>query len=101
MKRYRSHSRLLLIQAMVLLSLLILAAAPALSFAQAPTTLLDRILARGYILVGTCGDYKPFTYSEKGYLMPRDVVLKAFVDQWLHLSLMDGTFQKIYDSWLK
>jgi len=44
---------------------------------------------------------KPFTYSEKGYLMPRYIVLKAFVDQWLHLSLMDGTFQKIYDNWLK
>ena len=44
---------------------------------------------------------KPFTYSEKGYLMPRDFVLKAFVDQWLHLTLMDGTFQKIYDNWLK
>ncbi len=44
---------------------------------------------------------KPFTYSEKGYLMPRDIVFKAFVDQWLHLSLMDGSFQKIYDKWLK
>ena len=38
---------------------------------------------------------KPFTYSEKGYLMPRDMVFKAFVDQWLHLTLMGGTFQKI------
>ena len=270
MKKHGSHSRSWLIQTMVLLSLMILVATPALSFVQAPATLLDRILARGYILVGTCGDYKPFTYldpatqefsgididmakelgkalgvetrfvkttwptlmddfhkglfdigmggisvnlgrqktgffsihylsdgktpitlkenvakfqtleqidqpgvkvivnpggtnerfarahikkaeiivyndnvtifdqivqgkadlmitdaietvlqqklhpqlaavhpdkpftySEKGYLMPRDVVLKAFVDQWLHLSLMDGTFQKIYDSWLK
>ena len=44
---------------------------------------------------------KPFTYSEKGYLMPRDIVLKAFVDQWLHLTLRGGTFQKIYDNWLK
>jgi cyclohexadienyl dehydratase len=270
MKKHWSQSHPLLIQTIIFLSLLILAAAPAVAFVQAPTTLLDRILARGYILVGTCGDYKPFTYldpntkefsgididmanelgkalgvetrfvkttwptlmddfhkgrfdigmggisvnlgrqktgffsihylsdgktpitrkenvakfqtlqqidqpgvrvivnpggtnerfarahlkkaeiivyddnvtifdqivqgkadlmitdaietvlqqklhpqlaavhpdkpftySEKGYLMPRDVVLKAFVDQWLHLSLMDGTFQKIYDNWLK
>ena len=44
---------------------------------------------------------KPFTYSEKGYLMPRDMVFKAFVDQWLHLAIMSGTFQKTYDKWLK
>jgi cyclohexadienyl dehydratase len=44
---------------------------------------------------------KPFTYSEKGYLMPRDLVFKLWVDQWLHLALSDGTFRKIYDAWLK
>lgn len=44
---------------------------------------------------------EPFTYSEKGYLMPRDIVLKEFVDQWLHLTLMDGSFSKIFDKWLK
>jgi cyclohexadienyl dehydratase len=44
---------------------------------------------------------EPFTYSEKGYMMPRDIVLKAFVDQWLHLALMDGTYKKISDKWLK
>lgn len=44
---------------------------------------------------------KPFTYSEKGYLMPRDIIFKFWVDQWLHLALKDGTFQKIYDKWLK
>jgi cyclohexadienyl dehydratase len=44
---------------------------------------------------------KPFTYSEKGYLLPQDVVLKFWVDQWLHLTLQDGTFQKFYDKWLK
>lgn len=270
MKKRRSMPHPLLIQTVVLLSLLILATTPVVAFVQAPTTLLDRILARGYIFVGTCGDYKPFTYldpdtkkfsgididmaynlgkalgvetrfvkttwptlmddfhegrfdigmggisvnlgrqktgffsihylrdgktpitlkenvdkfqtlqqidqpgvkvivnpggtnerfarghikraeiiiyddnvtifdqivqgkadlmitdaveavlqqklspqlaavhpdqpftySEKGYLMPRDVALKAFVDQWLHLALMDGTFQEIYDKWMK
>lgn len=44
---------------------------------------------------------KPFTYSEKGYLMPRDLVFKLWVDQWLHLAMNDGTFRKIYDAWLK
>ncbi len=44
---------------------------------------------------------KPFTYSEKGYLMPRDMIFKAFVDQWLHLAIMNGTWQEIYDKWLK
>jgi cyclohexadienyl dehydratase len=44
---------------------------------------------------------KPFTYSEKGYLMPRDTIFKFWVDQWLHLALSDGTFRKIYDKWLK
>ncbi|GJC89999.1 cyclohexadienyl dehydratase [Colletotrichum liriopes] len=34
---------------------------PSLSYANA-TSLLDTILARGYINVGTTGDYKPFTY---------------------------------------
>jgi cyclohexadienyl dehydratase len=44
---------------------------------------------------------KPFTYSEKGYLMPRDLAFKLWVDQWLHLALSDGTFHKIYAAWLK
>ena len=25
--------------------------------------------------------------------------LKAFVDQWLHVSMEDGSFQKIYGAW--
>lgn len=43
----------------------------------------------------------PFTYSEKGYVMPRDLIFKEFVDQWLHLSLQDGTFDEIYNKWVK
>src|SRR3954470_7332752 len=35
---------------------------------------------------------KPFDFAEKAYWMQRDPALKAFVDQWLHLSLEDGTF---------
>lgn len=44
---------------------------------------------------------QPFTYSEKGYLLPQDIFLKLWVDQWLHLTLKDKTFQKFYDKWLK
>lgn len=43
----------------------------------------------------------PFTYSEKGYLLPRgDEVWKAWVDQWLHLSKATGEFDAIKDEWL-
>jgi len=44
---------------------------------------------------------QPFTFAEKAYMMPRDVMLKHFVDQWLHLVQMNGTYQKIYDKWMK
>ncbi len=45
---------------------------------------------------------QPFTFSEKAYLLPRgDAVFKDFVDQWLHINLSDGEYQKISDQWLK
>ncbi len=44
---------------------------------------------------------QPFTFAEKAYMMPRDVMLKHFIDQWLHLAQMNGTYQKIYDKWMK
>lgn len=44
---------------------------------------------------------QPFTYSEKAYLMPRDMIFKHFIDQWLHLLQMDGSYQQIYDQWMK
>jgi cyclohexadienyl dehydratase len=31
--------------------------------------------------------------------LQRDVALKAFVDQWLHISIEDDSFGKIYDVW--
>lgn len=42
---------------------------------------------------------KPFDFSEKAYWLQRDFALKAFVDQWLHISVEDGSFAKIYDTW--
>lgn len=43
---------------------------------------------------------KPFTYVEKAYWMQRDPDLTAFVNQWLHLSKKDGSFDTIYSKWL-
>jgi len=42
---------------------------------------------------------KPFDFAEKAYWLPRDVVLKAFVDQWLHIMTSTGGFKTIYDRW--
>jgi chorismate mutase-like protein len=43
---------------------------------------------------------KPFDYSEKAYLLPRDPVWKAFVDQWLHQTIENGSLAKLMDKWL-
>ena len=43
----------------------------------------------------------PFDFSEKAYLMPRDVALKAFVDQWLHLSDATGALAAARARWLQ
>ena len=42
---------------------------------------------------------KPFDFSEKAYWLQRDMALKAFVDQWLHISMEDGSYKKIYAAW--
>jgi len=42
---------------------------------------------------------KPFDFAEKAYWMQRDMALKAFVDQWLHIAAEDGSFRKIYGAW--
>lgn len=42
---------------------------------------------------------QPFDFAEKAYWLQRDVALKAFVDQWLHIVQQDGSFGKIYGAW--
>jgi cyclohexadienyl dehydratase len=44
---------------------------------------------------------QPFNFSEFAYLLPRDLPLKLFVDQWLRQALMTKDFAAIYDRWLK
>jgi cyclohexadienyl dehydratase len=45
---------------------------------------------------------KPLQYGEMAYLLPRgDVVLKAWVDQWMHLAKASGDYDRIVDTWLK
>ncbi len=42
----------------------------------------------------------PFSFDEKAYLLPRDIALKAFVDQWLHISAETGEMQRITKTYL-
>jgi cyclohexadienyl dehydratase len=44
---------------------------------------------------------KPFDFSEKAYWLQRDVALKDFVDQWLHIATEDGSYRKIYAAWFE
>jgi cyclohexadienyl dehydratase len=44
---------------------------------------------------------QPFDFSEMAYLLPRDVALKAFIDQWLHIAIETGVYQAVFDRWLK
>ena len=40
------------------------------------------------------GDYAPFTSLDKATSS-----FKAFVDQWLHISMENGSYKKIYGAW--
>jgi cyclohexadienyl dehydratase len=42
---------------------------------------------------------KPFDFAEKAYWLQRDVALKDFVDQWLHIMTEDGSYRAIYSRW--
>ena len=42
----------------------------------------------------------PFDFSEKAVLLPRDVALKAYVDQWLHQAIETGSFARANEQWL-
>ena len=42
----------------------------------------------------------PFDFSEKAVLLPRDVALKAYVDQWLHQAIESGSLARADEQWL-
>jgi cyclohexadienyl dehydratase len=44
---------------------------------------------------------KPFTFAEKAYWLQRDGAFKNFVDQWLHIAVEDGSFEKTYAAWFE
>jgi cyclohexadienyl dehydratase len=43
----------------------------------------------------------PFTNSELGYMLPRDVALKFFVDAWLHGLDLSGAHARLVAKWLE
>lgn len=44
---------------------------------------------------------RPLQYGEMAWMLPRDMVMKNFVDQWLHLSKAGGDYQRTADKWLR
>lgn len=42
----------------------------------------------------------PFDFSEKAYLLPRDWLWKAWVDQWLRQTMESGSFRRVHDKWI-
>ena len=43
---------------------------------------------------------RPYDHSEKGFLLPRDPVFKAFVDQYLHIQVLNGATDAVVKRWL-
>jgi cyclohexadienyl dehydratase len=43
---------------------------------------------------------QPLDFGELGYLLPRDVVFKEFVDQWLRIAIGRGTWSKLVAAYL-
>ena len=43
---------------------------------------------------------QPFDFGELAYLLPRDIVLKQFVDQWLHITVENGLWQRLLQTYL-
>ncbi len=43
---------------------------------------------------------QPFDFGELGYLLPRDMVFKQFVDQWLHITQENGSQARLMETYL-
>jgi cyclohexadienyl dehydratase len=44
---------------------------------------------------------KPLDYAELAYLLPRDLALKLYVDQWVHLATESGAYGTLLRRWLE
>ncbi|MGO8866377.1 MAG: transporter substrate-binding domain-containing protein [Alphaproteobacteria bacterium] len=44
---------------------------------------------------------EPFNFSEKAYLLPRDLLWKDFVDQWLHQAIETKEYKTAFERWFK
>jgi len=44
---------------------------------------------------------RPFDFGELAYLLPRDPVLKAWIDQWLHIEIETGDYAGLTAKWLE
>jgi cyclohexadienyl dehydratase len=43
---------------------------------------------------------QPFDFGELGYFLPRDIVLRQFVDRWLHIVVESGTRSRLVERYL-
>ncbi len=43
---------------------------------------------------------QPFDFGELAYLLPRDIVLKLYIDQWLHIMMASGTWRRLGQTYL-
>ncbi|MDB5505185.1 MAG: cyclohexadienyl dehydratase [Tardiphaga sp.] len=43
----------------------------------------------------------PFDFAEKAYWLQRDVALKGFIDQWLHIMQETGSFRSVSSRWFE
>jgi cyclohexadienyl dehydratase len=66
---------------------------------EAAETLVQQKLRPGLCAVNPD---RPLQYGEMAWMLPRnDMVMKGFVDQWLHLAKAGGEYQRTADKWLR
>ena len=65
---------------------------------EAAETLVQQKLRPGLCAVNP---ERPLQYGEMAWMLPRDMVMKSFVDQWLHLAKAGGEYQRTADKWLR
>jgi chorismate mutase-like protein len=59
-----------------------------------------RIQAHAHAKLCAIHPEAPLDLREKAVMLPRDVELKAFVDQWLHQTIESGSFARLNEQWI-